>query len=156
MIHSKKPWGSPEAKMSTLRLPAGMESFEPFRSFVLQQMESYGLEDLFPQIDLALEEVLVNTIDYAYPRGGGDIEVECRAEGPGRFYIAVKDWGAAFNPLDSPPPDLTADISSRPIGGLGIHLVKQMAARLAYEYREGCNVLMLWFEKNKYLPPDIG
>jgi serine/threonine-protein kinase RsbW len=133
--------------MSTLRLPASMESFEPFRSFVLQQMERDGLEDLFPQVDLAMEEVLVNAIHYAYPRENGEIEVECGAESPGRFYVAVRDWGITFNPLEQPPPDLSADISSRPVGGLGIYLVRQMAARLTHEHREGCNVLMLWFEK---------
>ena len=134
--------------MATLRLPAVMESFESFRSFVLQQMEREGgLEGLFSQVELALEEVLVNAISYAYPQGSGEIEVECRADGPGRFYLALRDCGVAFNPLEQAPPDLSKDISSRPIGGLGIYLAKQMAARLSYEHRDGCNVLMLWFEK---------
>ena len=67
--------------MSTLRLPASMESFGSFRSFVLQELErENGLEELVPQVDLVLEEVLVNAINYAYPKGEGKIEVECLAE----------------------------------------------------------------------------
>ena len=62
--------------------------------------------------------------------------------------MTVRDWGVPFNPLDQAAPDLAADISSRQVGGLGIYLVKQMASRLTYEYRDGGNVLKLWFEKN--------
>ena len=61
--------------------------------------------------------------------------------------MTVRDWGVAFNPLEQAPPDLSADISSRHIGGLGIYLVKQMAGRLTYECRDGGNVLTIWFEK---------
>jgi anti-sigma regulatory factor (Ser/Thr protein kinase) len=149
MIHSKKLSGTPEVKMSILRLPASMESFESFRSFVLQELErGNGLEELLPQVDLVMEEVLVNVINYAYPKGEGKIEVECLAEGPGRFRVTVRDWGVPFNPLDQAAPDLSTDISSRQVGGLGIYLVKQMARRQTYEYRDGGNVLTLWFEKN--------
>jgi anti-sigma regulatory factor (Ser/Thr protein kinase) len=149
MIHLKKLSGTPEAKMPRLCLPASMESFESFRSFVLQELErGNGLEELLPQVDLVMEEVLVNVINYAYPKGEGKIEVACLAEGPGRFRVTVRDWGVPFNPLDQATPDLSADISSRQVGGLGIYLVKQMARRLTYEYRDGGNVLTVWFEKN--------
>ncbi len=134
--------------MAILRLPASMESFESFRSFVLQELERQGgLEELAPRVDLVMEEVLVNAINYAYPKGEGEIEVECIAEGPGSFRVTVRDWGIAFNPLEQAPPDLSADISSRRIGGLGIYLAKQMAGRLTYECRDGGNVLTIWFEK---------
>ena len=134
--------------MPTLRLPANMESFESFRSFVLREMErESGLEGLVPQVDLVMEEVLVNAISYAYSQGNGEIEVECVADGPGRLRLTVKDWGVPFNPLDRAAPELSMDISSRQVGGLGIYLVKQMASRLSYEYRDGGNVLTLWFEK---------
>ena len=134
--------------MSTLRLPASMESFGSLRAFVLQELERQsGLEELAPRVDLVMEEVLVNAINYAYPKGEGKIEVECLAEGPGRFRVTVRDWGVAFNPVEQAPPDLSADISSRQVGGLGIYLVKQMAGRLTYECRDGGNVLTIWFEK---------
>ncbi len=134
--------------MSALRLPASMESFGSFRSFVLQELErESGLEELAPRVDLVMEELLVNAINYAYPKGEGKIEVECLAEGPGRFRVTVRDWGVPFNPLDQAAPDLSADISGRHVGGLGIYLVKQMAGRLTYESRDGCNVLTILFEK---------
>jgi serine/threonine-protein kinase RsbW len=135
--------------MPALRLPATMESFESFRSFVSLQMELDGMEELFPEVDLALEEVLVNAINYAYPGGHGEIQIECRSDGPGRFYLAAMDWGVPFNPLEQPSPDLLADLSDRSVGGLGIYLVKDMAARLEYEHTDGRNVVRLWFEKKE-------
>ncbi|MDA8307423.1 MAG: ATP-binding protein [Deltaproteobacteria bacterium] len=133
--------------MVTLRLPARMESFGAFRSFVVEQMERESdLEELIPRVDLVLEEVLINAINYAYPNGEGDIEVECEVAGPKKFRVTVKDWGAPFNPLEQEDPDLTADIDSREVGGVGIFLVKQMTSRLDYEYTNGGNVLTAWFE----------
>lgn len=134
--------------MSKLRLPATIESFGAFRSFVLEEVEkSCCLEDLVSQVDLVLEEILVNAIHYAYPGDHGDIEVECQAENSGKFRLTVKDWGIAFNPLEQAPPDLSSDITCRQVGGLGIHFVKQMTERLHYEYLAGCNVLTMWFQK---------
>ena len=58
--------------MAILRLPASMESFGSLRSFVLQELERQGgLEELAPRVDLVMEEVLVNAINYAYPKGEG-------------------------------------------------------------------------------------
>jgi serine/threonine-protein kinase RsbW len=76
--------------------------------------------DLPPQVDLILEEILVNAINYAYPLGNGEIEVECMVEGPEMFRVTVRDWGVRLNPLDQLAPDLTTDIANRRVGGLGI------------------------------------
>jgi anti-sigma regulatory factor (Ser/Thr protein kinase) len=136
--------------MSKLRLPANLKSFETFRTFILQELErENGSEELVHRVDLAIEEVLVNSISYAYPNGEGEIEVECFYEGPGEFLVTVKDWGVPFNPLDQASPDLSADISSRRVGGLGIYLVRQMSDRQTYEYRNGGNVITLLFLKRE-------
>ncbi|MDR3568788.1 MAG: ATP-binding protein [Syntrophobacteraceae bacterium] len=134
--------------MVTLRLPAVMESFGAFRSFVIEEMEREGdLRELIPGVDLVLEELLVNVIHYAYPKGEGEIEVECGACGSGKFRVTVKDWGNPFNPLEQADPDVTADIDSREVGGVGIFLARQMASRLNHAYRDGGNVITAWFEK---------
>jgi anti-sigma regulatory factor (Ser/Thr protein kinase) len=133
--------------MPILRLPAVMESFGPLRSFVLAEMErEESLRQFIPQVDLVLEELLINVINYAYPKGEGEVEVECASDGPGKIRLTVRDWGKPFNPLEQAAPDLTADIDSREVGGVGIFLVRQMTSRLLYEYRDGGNVLSAWFE----------
>ena len=134
--------------MATLHLPAAMESLESFRSFVLRELgREKGLDGLAPQAELISEEILVNAINYAYPLGNGEIEVECMAEGPEMFRVTVRDWGVPLNPLDQPAPDLTTEVGNGRVGGLGIYLAKQMASRLTYEYRDGANTLTIWIGK---------
>jgi len=91
--------------MATLHLPAAMESLESFRSFVLRELgREKGLDGLVPQAELISAEILVNEINYAYPLGSGEIEVECMAEGPEMFRVTVRDWGVPVNPLYQPAP----------------------------------------------------
>ena len=51
------------------------------------------------------------------------------------------DDGLAFNPVAQPAPDLEADIGERPIGGLGVHLVRELAERVDYTRTRGRNIL---------------
>lgn len=133
--------------MPILRLPAKIESFEALRSFIIEEIKRRGvIGELIPPVDLVLEEVLVNVINYAYPGADGDVEVECASDGPGTFRLTIRDWGAPFNPIEQADPDLSTDIAERRAGGLGIFLVKRMTNRLHYEYTGGANVLTAWFE----------
>jgi serine/threonine-protein kinase RsbW len=56
--------------------------------------------------------------------------------------LEIEEDRVPFNPLDSPPPDITKPIAERRMGGLGIHLVRQLMDSLAYERREGKNYLL--------------
>ena len=51
------------------------------------------------------------------------------------------DDGLAFNPMSAPAPDLDAEIHERPIGGLGVHLVRELAQRIDYTRTRGRNIL---------------
>ncbi len=55
----------------------------------------------------------------------------------------ISDDGVAFDPLKVPPPDLTADLESRPIGGLGVHFVKTLMDEVAYRREGDRNVLTM-------------
>ena len=99
------------------------------------------------QSGLAFEEIATNVIKYGYD---DDLEHEILAEAilsPGALVLRVRDDGHEFDPLRAPPPDLDAAIEDRPIGGLGIHLLRKLAERLSYERVGGHNVLTLWFER---------
>jgi len=133
--------------MNRLRLPAAMESLEPFRSFLEQELEQLGLApDRRLEIELVLEEFLTNIIHYAYPKGGGEVEVSYFLEGHLRFCLSLKDWGRSFNPLETGSPDLDSDLDQRPIGGLGVYLARQLADKIAYQYEAGANQVTLCFD----------
>jgi serine/threonine-protein kinase RsbW len=91
------------------------------------------------QINLILEEIVVNAIDYGYPDGrAGRIEVFLDAS-PGDIRIRIEDDGDAFDPFSQAPPNLSANLADRPIGGLGLHLVRSYADSCAYRYVNGRN-----------------
>ncbi len=55
----------------------------------------------------------------------------------------IEDDGIAFDPLIAPPPDLDSDIEDRPIGGLGVYLVKEMMDEVEYARADGRNRVTL-------------
>jgi len=118
-----------------------------------EAIELWGEENGIPgkslfQLNLALDELLTNTITYGYPEGGEhEIRLRLVPEGEKELLIEIRDDGLAFNPLEVKAPDLKQDIEERPIGGLGIHLVRQMLDEIEYRRENGHNVLLM---KKKY------
>jgi anti-sigma regulatory factor (Ser/Thr protein kinase) len=92
-------------------------------------------DDIFA-MNLALDELVMNIINHAYEDDRAH-EIRVRLEIDGRVCrISVEDDGRPFNPLDVPPPNLDLPIEERPIGGLGLHLVRAMVSTFEYR-REG-------------------
>jgi len=127
-----------------LRLPARLENLEKLIDFTLSCLKSAGIDkEIVSEIHLAVDEACTNTIKYAYSAGApGDIELSCLLDHRSATVI-IRDWGPPFNPLDMPPPDLSLDIDERPIGGLGIYLMKKFADRLHYRREDGSNILTI-------------
>lgn len=113
-------------------------------AFLDQQAEAYELEDLLlMQIKLALEEAVTNVIQYAYPeKEDQDIRIDMNYMNR-RLTIVITDTGIAFNPLARQEPDLTLSLEERPIGGLGIYLVKQLMTEVTYNRSDGKNILTM-------------
>lgn len=126
-----------------LKLPAKIESLREFTEFVHRgaQEAAFPEEDL-GRLDLVMEEVVVNVINYAYEEAQpGSIEVGYKIEGPGKLNVQVCDSGREFDPLAKDPPDLRLGLAERPIGGLGIFLVKQIARSITYSREGDLNIL---------------
>ena len=94
-------------------------------------------------LNLALEEAVTNVILYAYPEGtSGDVLVDAAA-GEKALYFTITDTGKAFDPTTKEDVDINAGIEDRPVGGLGIHLVRKIMDDVRYERIGGKNVLYL-------------
>lgn len=92
---------------------------------------------------LAVEEVTINIVKYAYKDGGaGTIAVEIDLS-PSGMTARVADSGRPFNPLAAPEPDVLASLEEREIGGLGIFLTRKVMDRIHYERRDDKNILTL-------------
>ena len=108
-----------------------------------QVSELTGITDkVLNQILICVEEIFLNVANYAYDGEEGDviIEIEITEED---VQIQFTDSGKKYNPLQAPPPDLGKPLAERDIGGLGLHMVKQLMNQVDYSYMSGKNVLVM-------------
>lgn len=114
-----------------------------------EAVETFGKEFDLPvkaifHVNLALDELLTNTISYGYPEGGQhEILVRITLQQKDILLIEIRDDGFAFNPLESAQPDIPKDIDEWPLGGLGIHLVRKMLDELEYTREDDQNILLM-------------
>src|SRR5262249_53582087 len=94
---------------------------------------------------LALEEIVTNIIKYAYSDPGVH-EIRFAASLTAQHVVLrFVDDGHAFDPLSAPAPDLEQPLEERPIGGLGIELVRKLADRMEYARAAARNTLTVFF-----------
>jgi anti-sigma regulatory factor (Ser/Thr protein kinase) len=94
-------------------------------------------------LHLALDEILSNIVRHAYAEGGQgrEIEVGFRLK-DGVVELTLLDDGLAFDPLTAPQPDTTGPAEDRPVGGLGIFLLRKLMDHVEYERQAGRNRLV--------------
>lgn len=110
---------------------------------VMDTPEVKGVPELDFALHLVVEELVVNVVNYSYPDGeSGYLTINVVAD-DSRISMEFIDSGTPFNPLEKQDPDITLGISARPIGGLGIFLVKQTMDDVTYRYEDGCNILTI-------------
>ncbi len=132
--------------MKTLRLAAEMHNLPQLREHVIACAAASDLPgEKLSKVELVMEELLVNIIEYAYPDSAGDIEINCHTDSSQTLHIMLADWGNPFNPIEKEDPDLNQGLMDRKIGGLGIYFAKQMADDLQYERNGDKNILKVSF-----------
>lgn len=94
------------------------------------------------QIRLAAEEIFVNIASYAYAPQTGPATLRV-SRGSHDISVTFIDHGIPYDPLLKEDPDVSLSSETRPIGGLGIYLIKNMADDIRYEYENGCNKLTI-------------
>ncbi len=136
----------PDTDGATLRLTLvnDLRQVSLLPGFVDRVQEQNNLTpDLAARINLALEEAVCNVIQYAYPEGTtGKMSLEAVKEG-NRLRFSLTDGGKVFDPTAVPEADISASVEDRPIGGLGIHLIRSIMDSVRYERKDGKNVLTL-------------
>jgi anti-sigma regulatory factor (Ser/Thr protein kinase) len=114
---------------------------------VMEFVRKGALEASLPELcighsELLIEELFLNVCRYAYPDGApGVVIVSYCVPATGVLTVEVADQGIEFNPLETAPVDVNADLEDRPVGGLGIHLLKTLASSLDYRREDGSNRL---------------
>ena len=98
------------------------------------------------QVKLALEEALVNVINYAYPGKKNQpiwLEAELISDS---VHFTLIDEGIPFDPTKQEIPDITVPLEEREIGGLGILLIKELMREIHYVYKDGRNYFKMTYQ----------
>ena len=102
-----------------------------------------GLQHVAYAVNLAIDEILTNTISYGYEDDERhQIEIIVRVEADALVVVIVDD-SMPFDLALAPERDLEASLEDTPLGGLGLFLVHQMMDSVEYRREEGCNVVTL-------------
>ena len=132
--------------LKRLSLPASAGSISAFSEFVRDGAAAAGVATHeFGKLELVLEEILINVARYAYTPETGAVEVAYAPAGPCKIRIEIADFGRVFNPLEADPPDLSRGLADRPIGGLGVFLVRSMVDSIDYRREQNRNILSFVF-----------
>lgn len=115
---------------------------------VAERVERFGVDQRLPAnvvnaLNVVLDEAVSNAVNHGYDAGmRGEIAVRLRRR-PGSVLVEVEDDGKPFDPLQAPPPDLSLPLEQRPIGGLGVHLIRNLMDEVYYTRVDGRNVLKM-------------
>jgi anti-sigma regulatory factor (Ser/Thr protein kinase) len=94
-------------------------------------------------LNVALDELLANTTVHGFGgREGGAVTVEAQLY-PDRVSVTITDDGKPFDPFGVAAPDTALPLAERPVGGLGLHVVRGLVDEVSYERRSGRNVVVL-------------
>ena len=128
----------------SITLPNDVNAVPELAQFVEEMCELSGFDpSTTMMLNLAMEEAVVNVMHYAYPIGTqGEILIEATLN-DARLKFTIIDSGKAFDPTAKEDTDISLSAEERPIGGLGIHLVRQIMDSINYERLNDKNVLTL-------------
>ena len=131
--------------MKELTIEAAVENIAEVTAFVDSELEALDCPvKVQMQIDIAIDELFGNIAHYAYHPEVRPATVRVEVlENPLSVVITFIDNGVPYDPLKTKEPDITLSAEERMIGGLGIYMVKKTMDDIAYEYREGQNILRI-------------
>jgi serine/threonine-protein kinase RsbW/sigma-B regulation protein RsbU (phosphoserine phosphatase) len=122
-----------------------LAAIPPLNDWVEERCQEAGLGgELAFKLMLAIEEAVTNVVSYAFAEMPPPHRIQIRLViDEDRCAAEIVDNGRPFDPSAAPPPDLTGTIEERDPGGLGIHLIRNMADRVEYRREDGQNRLRI-------------
>ena len=125
-------------------LSNNIEEVSRLNALVDEACEAVGFDmATMMSVKLAVEEAVVNVINYAYPKGTkGEVSIKAESNDV-RLKFTIIDSGKPFDPTAQKEVDTSLSVEERGIGGLGIHLFRQIMDSINYERIDGQNILTL-------------
>ena len=128
----------------SITCPSRLEEIEKTAQLIEAFGATHGLSaKVVGSLNLALDEVMTNIISHGYDdEAEHQIEIRVALDGD-TVSVRVEDDGRAFNPLEAPKPDIDLDLDQRPIGGLGVHIVRSVMDALDYRRAGDRNIFIM-------------
>lgn len=146
-MNARPTEGDGMSESERLQIRCNREAIGEFADTLQAWCESHAVpQRVLMAFQVAFDELLTNLVDYAFEdaaaRAGARIEVDLCLE-PGVLHALLIDNGPAFNPLQRQAPDTHVALEDREIGGLGIHLVRELMDDLQWRRENDLNHLEL-------------
>jgi serine/threonine-protein kinase RsbW len=126
----------------SIRIEADVREIERLNRLVRQFGELHDVPSrTLYAVNLALDELVTNAVLYGFDDPAGQEVLVKIATAGSELIASVCDGGRQFNPLDVKPPDLSAPLEDRELGGLGVHLVRSLMDHVSYVREGNQNVL---------------
>ncbi|MCF7790972.1 MAG: ATP-binding protein [Victivallales bacterium] len=129
-----------------------VEDLEEMNFTVKGFLEAYDvIDNTIFKVNLILEELVTNIIKYGF-KGKAEVHdiliylslKKCE----GQIYIRIEDTGDEFNPLYAPAPETELPLENIKVGGLGLHLVKNIISNIVYQRFDNRNIQQLWLKRD--------
>ncbi len=135
--------GDGDSNCDEITIDATLENVPLATEFVSKKADTlpFSTKDKY-QIDIAVDEIVSNVARYAYEGKEGKVTVRTATDETS-LTITVIDSGIPYNPLEREDPDVTLSADERGVGGYGIFIVKKVMDEVAYEYKDGQNILTM-------------
>ena len=129
-----------QSTSSTVSMDASYENTGKITEFAEKFLtEENCAPKLAHQMIIALDEIYSNIVKYSH---ASDIELTCSVADD-MVYLVFSDNGIPYNPIEANEPNITLPMEERPIGGLGLHMVRRMMDYIDYKYEDDRNVFMV-------------
>lgn len=127
------------------QIPADLNQLVHVRELVAAAAAALGAEAAAAEdVVLAVDESVTNIIEHGYHGAAGQVTITLR-RAPAGLEIVLRDTAPAFDPTALPDPDVSRPLAERPVGGLGVYLVRRLMDAVTYRrVDQGGNELTLF------------
>ena len=131
-------------RMKTLKIRSELSELDSMRNFLKECLDGLEISDKdYFKIELALLEICVNIMRYAYPQSNGDIEIKSWQD-ERKMFFEIRDSGVPFDPRKLKEPDIEESIKKEQTGGLGVFLSRKLMDGFDYRRENDQNILTIY------------
>lgn len=132
------------AQRFQLTTDSRLERLSKISDFIGKAARACGLDDKqVYDVQMAVDEACSNVIEHAYAgKTNGKIEIKCQVEDD-EFVVTIRDYGKPFDPRQVAQPNISAPLSERTVGGLGLFFMNRLMDRVEFDFSKKGNYLTM-------------